>query len=181
MTNAKYYILFILFCTGCSNHELRDLGKYQDIQDMNRMKYVQELHDEKVRKDRKYEHRSDILFNLEVTRQQISIDNKKMQMLDRYHIPRDDLDHYNEMLNKDRARLENEDGIARSDDVPTTTTDDSQPDDEEIENNKKINKESDDIKENENTDTPIKDSPERNVEKQPIKEEYKVQEYTVPN
>lgn len=171
--NFILFLLFTFLISGCSNHELKDLGTYQDNQDMNRMKYIQEIHDEKIRKDRKYEHRSDILFNLEVTRQQISIDNKKMQMLDRYHIPRDDLDHYNEMLNKDRARLENEDGIARSDDVPSTTTDDSQPDDEELDNNKRITDKADEELQ--------KDPPERNVEQTPVKEQYNVQKYVVPD
>ena len=171
MINAKYFSLFLLLCVGCSNHELRDLGKYQDVQDMNRMKYFQQIHDEKLRKDAKYEHRSDILFNLEVTRQQISIDNKKMQMLDKYHIPRDELEYYNNTLNKDRARLENEDGIARPDDIPTTDV--NEPDEQEIENNKEILEKSD--------DTPVPDNSNRNVEEQPIKEQYNVQKYVVPD
>lgn len=129
------FLLFISLVCGCSNHELKNLGKYQDGQDMNRMKYVQESHDEKMRKDAKYEHRSDILFNLEITRQQLSIDNKKMEMLDKYHIPRDDFEYYNNMLNKDRVRLENEDGISRPDDVPTTDINDpNQQDTEDGEN-----------------------------------------------
>ena len=127
-------IVFVLFalCSCASNSDLEQMKKYQQVSDMDQMRYTQQDRDEKLRKEMKREHKDDILFNLAVTKEQVSIDNHKFDMINRYHIDGaehltwDNVDRYNQILNKDRARLENEDGISRSDDVPNDQNDSDQ-------------------------------------------------------
>ena len=119
-------IIFVLLtlCSCSGNSDLEQMKKYQISADMEQMRYDQQNRDEKLRKEMKQEHKDDIIFNLAVTKEQVNIDDHKFDMINRYHIDGaehltwDNVDRYNQMLNKDRARLENEDGISRPDDVP---------------------------------------------------------------
>ena len=177
------YLVPIMFLTlvGCGSNELESMGKYQDRQDMNRLKYYQEQHDEKVRKDLKNEHKADIVFNLSVTKEQIEIDEKKFAMLDKFHldgnehITRDELEYYNKWLNKDRARLENEDGIARPDDVPEDSPPNNPVSDADYkEDRREVKSPEENKSEEDNNAAQTVTTPE------PPKEEYSVQHYTVP-
>lgn len=121
----KIVFVLLALCSCAGESDLEQMKKYQISADMEQMRYAQQDRDEKLRKEMKQEHKGDVLFNLAVTREQVNIDNHKFDMINRYHIDGsehltwDNIDRYNQILNKDRARLENEDGIARPDDVPT--------------------------------------------------------------
>lgn len=127
----KVVFVLLTLCSCADNTDLEQMKKYQISADMEQMRYDQQNRDEKLRKEMKQEHKDDILFNLAVTKEQVNIDNHKFDMINRYHIDGsehltwDNVDRYNQMLNKDRARLENEDGISRPDDIPS----DSPPND----------------------------------------------------
>ena len=103
-------ILACLIFAGCAGNELNDLGKYQDQQDLNRIKLMQEDRDEKLRKDHKLEHRDDVMFNLDVQQRQLSLDEKKLDMISRYGSDQSKLRAYNSTLDDERDRVENIEG-----------------------------------------------------------------------
>lgn len=119
-------LIFLTLCS-CGNHELRDMGKFQDSQDLTRLKIQQEDRDEKIRKDRKYEHRDDIMFNLEVQRQQLSLDEKKLSLISRYGSNQEPMRSFNGTLDDERDRMENIDGQPSPNREPSNLNSTEQP------------------------------------------------------